>query len=98
MPGETFNRRSSRALSSPHSIARRALREGVRLALFFSAVGILALGLFWLPETTTTQGELVIGELLAAAVGLELFVAAYFVEQPLPRWARLNFVRVRRGG
>lgn len=84
------------ARPSTHAIARQALREGVRLALLLAAVGILTLGFLWLPETATTQGELVIGELLAIAVGLELLIAAYFVEQPLAQSARLNFLRARR--
>lgn len=80
------------------SVAQQALREGVRLALLVAAVGILALGFVWLPKTATTQGELVIGGLLAVAVGLELLVAAYFVEQPLAHSVRLNFLRAHRGG
>jgi hypothetical protein len=84
--------------ASMHPIARRALREGVRLSLLLAAAGILALGFLWLPETATTQGEFIIGELLAVAVGLQLLVAAYLIEQPLANSARLIVLRVRRDG
>ncbi|MBA3314606.1 MAG: hypothetical protein M3552_07205 [Planctomycetota bacterium] len=58
----------------------------VRLSLIVAAIGVIAVALFQLPETATTHGELVIGAVLATAVGLQMLVAAFFF--PMSRAAR----------
>jgi hypothetical protein len=55
-----------------------ALWTSIRLTLLVAALTILAIGIFRLPDTATTGGELVIGEILAVAVGVQMLVAALY--------------------
>ena len=50
----------------------------IRSSLVVAAVAILILGVTHLPEIATTQGELVIGSVLAGAVALQMLVGAIF--------------------
>lgn len=78
-PCLTGQRTSAAALSRRNAsglFGRLALYVFVRLLLMTVALGIFAVGFFRLPDTVTTTGELVIGEILAITVGLQMLVAA----------------------
>jgi hypothetical protein len=59
-------------------VGRLALLTSVRVTLLVAALAIFAIGIFRLPHTATTGGELVIGEILAVAVGVQMLVAALY--------------------
>lgn len=78
-PAEQPNARSvARNLPVAHAL----LMACVRLSLFVAAVGIILVGMFQLPDTVSTRGELVVGEVLAITVGLQMLVAACFFPTP----------------
>lgn len=60
-----------------HHTADGVVTAFIRLSLV-AALGVIASGLFRLPDTVTNSGELVIGGLLAFAVSFQMLLAAIF--------------------
>ena len=51
----------------------------IRLLLVVAGLGVLAIGLFQLPSTAMTHGEMIVGLLLSFAVAAQILFAALFL-------------------